>query len=323
MEKIGFFNKYYWLMMIFALVGLTACGESATPASNSGPTVVSQVPPSLPTPSANLKIGYAEAALVGKIDGVAITAEDFNKAVDEARATAEEQAGQPLDWKAADNKDLLKNIRQQSFDGIVNYQVVAAQASRENVTAPDDQVQLALDNFKKQMGTSDNYRAWLSRRFMTEEDYKKRLAQVVIFEQMSQRHSAVDDKAEQVHVRHILVKTELEARNLFGQLQQGADFAALARQFSIDLETAPKGGDLDWIFHGQTEPAFEQAAFSLAPNAFSGPVKTDKGVHLIMSLGKEVRPLPVDLVEQRRQEAFSSYIKNLRDKAKIEQLIQF
>ena len=305
---------------------LVACDDtSLTPTSGPKPggTAISSNPPpvALPTPTANNRIGYAEADPVARVDGMAISADDFNKAVDEARATTEEGAGTTLDWATTENKDTLKELRSQSYQGLVNYEVVAAQAQKENVSASADEIQAQLDDFKKQLGSADNYRAWLSRRFLSEADYKKRLAQVVIFDKMSERHSPVEANGEQVHVRHILVKTEQEARDLYTRLQQGSDFAALAKQFSLDLESASKGGDLDWIFHGQTDPAFETAAFSLAPNAFSGPVKTDKGYHLIQSLGKETRPLPFDLVQQRKQEAFSNYIKTLRDKAKIEKLI--
>ena len=324
-----FCSKFYGMIGLICLLSmLAACSDDAVPTRVANPPVTtvaaaSPVLPSLPTPSANLKIGYTSVDPVGRVDGVAITAADFNHAVDEARATTEEENGQLFDWTTADNKDLLKSLQQQSFDGLVNYQVVAAEATKEKVTATPAQVQTQLDEFKQQMGTTENYQAWMARRFLTEDDYKQRLAQVVIFDQMSQLHSAVPEQEEQVHVRHILVNTEQEARDLYARLQQGADFASLAKQFSIDLESAPKGGDLDWIFHGQTDPAFESVAFALAPNTFSGPVKTDKGYHLIQSLGKEVRLLPVDLVQQRKQEAFSNYIKSLRDKAKIEQLINF
>ena len=124
-----------------------------------------------------------------------------------------------------------------------------------------------------------------------------------------------------------------EASHAVAQLQPAAvlaamseavqpGFVALAKQFSLDFESGKNGGDLGWVFRGQTDTTFENVAFTLAPNQYSGPVKTDKGYHLIQSLGKEVRPLPVDLVQQRKSEAFANYIKSLRDKAKIEKLLK-
>jgi parvulin-like peptidyl-prolyl isomerase len=295
---------------------LVACGDEATPIASSPAAIVS-----LPTPSVNSKLGYATVNPVAKVDGVPIGADDFNHAVDEARATYEEQAGGGVDWTTAENKEFLKNIQIESLEGLINYQVVAAAAAKENVTASPDEINASLEDFKKQLGGPENFKVWLARRFLTEDDYKKRLAQVAIFDKMSDRHSQVEDKGEQVHVRHILVKTEDEARQLYQRLQQGADFAALAKQFSLDTATAEKGGDLDWVFRGQTDPAFEAAAFALLPNQISGPVKTDKGYHLIQLLAKEVRPLPFDLVQQRKEDAFGNYIKSLRDKAKIEKFL--
>jgi foldase protein PrsA len=328
---------------VLLLVG-TACGDTslslASPTPGPNPTTAPANPNPNPTPDSggptatvvvaptpvtiiNHRLGYAELnGPVAKVDGVEISEAEFNQSLDEARVNAEEQSGGSLDWTTPQNQDLLKNLRVQTLEGLINYQVVAAQAAKENITASPQEVAKRLEDFKKQIGSPENYKNWLARRFETEADQQKRLAQVIIFEQMSDKHSQVEEKGEQVHVRHILMNTEEEARQMYQRVQQGQDFAALAKQFSLDFESGAKGGDLGWVFRGQTDPAFEQVAFALAPNQVSGPVKTDKGYHLIQSLGKEVRPLPVDLVQQRKSEAFSNYIKSLRDKAKIEKLLK-
>jgi parvulin-like peptidyl-prolyl isomerase len=318
MKNLAKYLNYTGLLalLMLSLSGLlAACGDEAKPTA-SNPT-----PGPSPTPLVNRKLGYSPVNPVAKVDGVAIGADDFNRAVDEVRATYDEEGGSSLDWSTAENKDLLKTIQIQSLEGLINYQVVAAAAAKENVTASPDEINARLEDFKKQLNGEESYKGWLARRFTTEEEYKKRIAQSVIFDEMSDRHSPVEDKGEQVHVRHILVQTEEEARTLYKQLQQGADFAALAKQFSLDMATATKGGDLDWVFKGQTDQAFETAAFALLPNQVSGPIKTDKGYHLIQLLAKEVRPLPFDLVQQRKQDAFANYIKGLRDKAKIEKFL--
>lgn len=300
---------------------LVACGETVNPTANPTPTAAPQPPRPTSTPPVNRQIGYASNSPVARIDGVEISATDFNKALDESRATAEEQAGGALDWAQPENAALLGDLRVQTFEGLINFQVVAAAAQKENISADTATLQNRLEDLKKQLGGPDNYRDWLARRFITEEDLKKRIAQSLIFEQMSEKHSTAEEKGEQVQVRHILVQTEPEARDIYKRLQQGADFGALARQFSLDTASAERGGDLGWVFRGQTDPPFEAAAFALLPNQFSGPIKTEKGYHLIQLLAKEVRPLPFDLVQQRRAESFAAYIKSLRDKAKIEKFL--
>lgn len=87
--------------------------------------------------------------------------------------------------------------------------------------------------------------------------------------------------AARIHARHILVKTEDEARTLVGKLKGGADFAELAKKNSIG-PSAPQGGDLGYFERGQMVPAFEDAAFALKPGEISEPVKTQFGWHVIL-----------------------------------------
>nr|WP_193407082.1 peptidylprolyl isomerase [Methyloceanibacter methanicus] len=95
--------------------------------------------------------------------------------------------------------------------------------------------------------------------------------------------SGVKPKAQggRIHARHILVKTEAEARDLIAKLKAGADFADLAKKNSIG-PSAPQGGDLGYFERGQMVPAFEDAAFALKPGEISEPVKTQFGWHVIV-----------------------------------------
>ena len=99
-------------------------------------------------------------------------------------------------------------------------------------------------------------------------------------------HNANYAVKEAVHVRHILVESEAEARTLLLSALAGADFAELAAKSSKDQGSAEKGGDLGWIEKGETVPAFEQAAFSIGKGSFAGPVKSEYGWHVIQVLEK-------------------------------------
>jgi peptidyl-prolyl cis-trans isomerase D len=103
---------------------------------------------------------------------------------------------------------------------------------------------------------------------------------------------------ERVHVRHILVmtkdkpeaeKTKLKAKaeDLLKQLKSGANFAELAKKNSDDPSSAAKGGDLEWIQRGQTEPSFEKAAFSMKPNDPPAIAESPFGFHIMQVLAKE------------------------------------
>lgn len=89
---------------------------------------------------------------------------------------------------------------------------------------------------------------------------------------------------EQRRVAHILVEgdDEAKAQAILDELNNGADFATLAKEKSDDIGSAESGGDLGWIERDVMDPAFEEAAFALKqPGDMSGLVKSDFGYHII------------------------------------------
>jgi peptidyl-prolyl cis-trans isomerase D len=101
-----------------------------------------------------------------------------------------------------------------------------------------------------------------------------------------------------VHPEHILFKTigktdaeiaeiRQKAEEVDKQAKKGANFEELAKKYSEDDATKPKGGDLGWIVEGQTVPEFQQAAFSLPKGSVSDLVKTQYGFHIIKVLDRE------------------------------------
>ena len=86
---------------------------------------------------------------------------------------------------------------------------------------------------------------------------------------------------DKVHASHILVSSLDAAKDLKQQLDEGADFAQLARQHS-SCPSKNSGGDLGVFGRGQMVPPFEAAAFSIEPGAISDPVQTQFGYHLIL-----------------------------------------
>ncbi len=100
------------------------------------------------------------------------------------------------------------------------------------------------------------------------------------------------------HVEHILFKTvgktdaevaeiHQKAEDALKQAKHGANFEDLAKKYSEDDGTKPKGGDLGWIVDGQTVPEFQQAAFSVPKGSISDLVKTQYGFHIIKVLDRE------------------------------------
>jgi parvulin-like peptidyl-prolyl isomerase len=90
-----------------------------------------------------------------------------------------------------------------------------------------------------------------------------------------------------IHARQILVRTEAEAKRVLGELQEGLPFQAAVKQYSVDLLTKAKGGDLGWISRGEAFEEFEQAVFSLKPQQISSPVRGKYGYHIVQVLEKK------------------------------------
>ncbi len=78
-----------------------------------------------------------------------------------------------------------------------------------------------------------------------------------------------------MHARHILVDNEADAKKIIAELKKGADFAALAKQYSKDPGAAQQGGDLGFFKKDDMVPEFADAAFALKP----GQVSPDAGAH--------------------------------------------
>jgi peptidyl-prolyl cis-trans isomerase SurA len=139
----------------------------------------------------------------------------------------------------------------------------------------------------------------------------------------------------QTRARHILMRvgenqSESEAQRRIEELRQlvdrGADFGDVARQNSAD-STAGRGGDLGWVLPGDTVPDFERAMNALSPGQISQPVRTPFGFHLIQVLERRQQTASAErmralarqsLREQRGEEAWQDWLRQLRDSTYVE-----
>lgn len=157
-----------------------------------------------------------------------------------------------------------------------------------------------------------------------------------ILKLLGRENSALPSQAlKQTHARHILIKVnelvgENEARHklltLKERLDNGADFAELARLHSQDLSAA-KGGDLGWLYEGDTVPEFERAMNTLQPMEISAPVRTPFGWHLIQVLERRTEDASPErkrllarqaLRERKLDEAYEDWLRQLRDRSHVE-----
>ncbi|NCT40674.1 MAG: rotamase [Alphaproteobacteria bacterium] len=131
-------------------------------------------------------------------------------------------------------------------------------------------------------------------------------------------------EVEEVKAAHILVDDKKLADDLVKQLDDGADFAALAKEYSKD-STAKDGGELGYFLKNDVVPEFGDAAYSQEIGVYSAePVKSEFGYHIIKVEERRPRP-PADFAEakpflegQLRNTVTNEVVEKLREKAGVE-----
>jgi len=97
---------------------------------------------------------------------------------------------------------------------------------------------------------------------------------------------------DEVRARHILVASRDDAREVLRQLEDGADFAALARQVSLDPATRMEGGDIGYFTAAGILPEFARVAFATPRGAISEPFQTEAGWHVLTVIDRRSQPSP-------------------------------
>ena len=129
----------------------------------------------------------------------------------------------------------------------------------------------------------------------------------------------------QIRARHILVKTENKANEIFELIAHDGDFVELAKKHSTG-PSAPQGGDLGYFGKGQMVPEFQKAAFALKVGEVSHPVKTKFGWHIIKVEGRRDSSMPPypqlkpRIVEHLARQKTRQITTQMRKGAKVEYL---
>jgi len=128
--------------------------------------------------------------------------------------------------------------------------------------------------------------------------------------------------------RHILVKTEAEAKKLIEELDKGADFAKLANKNSLDAKESQNGGDLGWFVAGQMVAPFSEAVVKLEKGKYTKtPVQTQFGWHVILREDSRAQtPPPLEAVKEQlmpylQRKKVQNMVETLRKQAKVEILV--
>ncbi len=269
-------HKSLVTLMLLGTLALAACSSPSRPA----PTQATAAPGGAATPSAQPLTPTPTtepAALV--VNGEAISQSVFAAELQRLRQAA-------VATTLTDPQEQIERVRQYFIE-----QLLLAQGARANgYTASEEAIAARQDALKQATG-SETFAAWLQANHYTEASFRAALRLALEADWMrNQIISAVPQEAEQVHLFHILLYNEEDARQVAAELADGADFLSLARQY--DPQT---GGDLGWLPPQRLFNAeIAQAITALPTGEVSQPLTDAIGYHLFYIQAREFRPLSAE-----------------------------
>lgn len=240
----------------------------------------------------------AKDPVIAKIDGVEVTQSDLNLAIDN------------LDPQLAQLPDDQKKLA--ALSTVIDAKVIAEKARAEKI---EDTAE-----FKNRL-------EFIVDRELHNAYFKKHVVDTITDADIKARYEkevAALPPVEEVRARHILVKTEDEAKTVIKELGEGKDFAELAKAKSTDPNKSD-GGDLGYFKKGMMVPEFEKVAFEMKKGDVSKePVKTQFGFHVIKVEDKRNAPPPEfdQVKDQVKQivlrDKYMEVLKSTKSAAKIE-----
>ncbi|WP_400245137.1 peptidylprolyl isomerase [Niallia sp. JL1B1071] len=245
------------------------------------------------------------------------------------------------------NEELNKQYGASVLNMMISNKVVDLEADKEKVKVTDKEIKAELDKMVQQYGGQDTFNTLLAQNGLTEDVFKEQIEQNLKVTKILEPSIEItddeiktyfeDNKAsfdtpEQVEASHILVEDEKTAKDVKKKLDEGGDFAELAKEYSTDTQTKENGGELGYFSTGQMVEEFDKAAFAMNVDEISDPVKTDYGYHIIKVTGKkEAKEATLEeskeqiketLLAQKVQEQASTWLSEATAKYKIENKLE-
>ncbi|HEY2493502.1 MAG TPA: peptidylprolyl isomerase [Paenibacillus sp.] len=235
----------------------------------------------------------------------------------------------------------------QTLDSLITEELIEQEAVKAKITVTDADLDKEIATIKKNFPTEEAFTEALGQTGMTIADLKDQMkTQVKIrkilepkvtvtdadVKQNFEDNKATYDTAEQVRASHILVATKAEAEAILKELKAGGDFAAIAKEKSIDPGSKDAGGDLDFFARGAMVEPFEKVAFALKKDELSGVVSTTHGFHIIKltdrkeahkaTLEEKSADIREQLVTAKVSEMSTTWLTEIKEKATIKNTLE-
>ncbi len=199
-----------------------------------------------------------------------------------------------------------------------------------------------MDKYVEQSGGEEAFNSALQQQGLTKKDLEKDIVSFLSIQKILEPridisddeikeyfedNKASFDQEEQVEASHILIDDEKTAKEVKQKIDDGEDFAELAKEYSTDESNAESGGELGFFGKGKMVKEFEDKAFSMKVDEISDPVKTEHGYHIIkVTDKKDAKEAKLEdhkeevkdaLFEQKLQTEYQTWLNEKKEDYKI------
>jgi foldase protein PrsA len=210
----------------------------------------------------------------------------------------------------------------QVADIVIEEEIARRFAAEEEVSASDDEIREKIATrlgIKADDPTFDVvFQQELTRSSLSEQDYLLMAEAAVLSDKLRDKFlEQVPESAESVRFRQILVSTDEAAQAVRDELEAGGDFAALAAERSLDVQTKDSGGEVGWVPRGVLDTSTAELVFDLEPGGITA-IPTQSGVFVIEMLEKAA-DRAIDEVQRTplAQRAFADWVQEKRGGVEI------
>lgn len=286
--------------------------------------------------------GKGPEGVVATVNGENITNEAFEEYYKANRTQAIAIYGQDfLKEEGPEGKETMDQVlRENSLKSLEQLEMIRQDAEKHGVKISDEDVNKKYQEAVTQSGGEEAFNKELQNQHITAETFKGFLKNQLLMEAYTKKlYETLTPKGEElkkyfeehkddikeVKASHILVADEAKAKELKKQLDEGADFATLAKENSQDPGSAENGGDLGFFTKDAMVKPFADKAFSMEKGEISDPVKTDYGYHIIKV--EDVKDAYEDFADQlpnlAADQAVKDHVAEVEKKAKVKEYIDY